>query len=86
LGRGNQGGERNERQEFRAPAGNPNGAQLEAISVKLDKIIRLLEPKIAPKVEVSTEAPVEVVTNEDPETSSGPKKAKKTAKKGAIKK
>lgn len=89
LGRGNQEGGRSERQEFRAPAGNPNGAQLEAISVKLDKIIRLLEPKV---VVTPTPAPVvekvEVVNPEQTKSVEGETapKAKKSTKKGAIKK
>lgn len=85
LGRGNQEGGRDNRQESRAPAGNPNGAQLEAISVKLDKIIRLLEPK-----SIVTPTP-EPVVKADSETSSEPSgekapKVKKSAKKATVKK
>lgn len=83
LGRGNQENDRGGRQEFRAPA-NPNGAQLEAISVKLDKIIRLLEPKIVQSpVSVPTEPTV--VDSGEAKGETAPK-AKKSAKKGAIKK
>ncbi len=49
LGRGKQENNRPENSGFRAPAGE-NKAQLEAITTKLDKIIRLLEANIAPAV------------------------------------
>lgn len=79
MGRGRQDNDRGGRNESRPSGSNPNSAQLDAISVKLDKIIRLLEPK------------VEAVISADPELNSGSKeekspKAKKSSKKGAIKK
>lgn len=83
LGRGKQENDRGGRQEFRAPAGNPNGAQLEAISVKLDKIIRLLEPKVV--VTPVATAPV-IEKTEEVKTEEKAPKTKKVAKKGAIKK
>src|SRR3990167_3684743 len=84
LGRGNQEGGRDNRQESRAPAGNPNGAQLEAISVKLDKIIRLLEPKTEVAT-ISTPVKADSETSSEPETGKAPK-VKKSAKKATVKK
>lgn len=85
LGRGKQEGGRDNRQEFRAPAGNPNGAQLEAISVKLDKIIRLLEPRV-PQSPVSVPAEPAVVVDSGEAKEEKAPKTKKSSKKGAIKK
>ncbi len=59
---GRQGFGRDERPNFRpqAPAFDQSRAQLDAINVKLDRILRMLEPKVTPVV-----APVEVEKNID---------------------
>ena len=62
--------ERGERGNFHAPVVESNKAQLDMIVTKLDKIIRLLEPKVAPKEDVAISTPVEA----DSEISSEPKK------------
>lgn len=85
LGRGRQEGERDGRQEFRALSTNPNGAQLEAISVKLDKIIRLLEPKEASAVVSKPIVNMEVVNSEQKGKIEG-KKAPKIKKAASKKK
>ncbi len=69
LGRGKQENGRPENSGFRAPTGE-NKAQLEAITTKLDKIIRLLEANIAP-----------VVTTPQVEEKTAEPKAKKVSKK-----
>ncbi len=39
---------RPERSDFRAPSVDQNKNQLDAINAKLDRILKLLEPKVAP--------------------------------------
>lgn len=74
---------RPERSDYRAvaPTFDQNKAQLDALNVKLDKILRLLEPKVVTPV-----IPTEVA--KDPEMDSGLKeimapKVKRVAKKSA---
>ena len=74
--------EREDRGNFRAPVSESNKAQLDMIVVKLDKIIRLLEPKVEA---VISRDPEEAVGSKEVEVIKAPK-VKKTAKKGSIKK
>lgn len=55
LGKGRIDSSRSERPSFQAPVSDQNKAQFEALNVKLDKILRLLEPKV-PETIVSTPA------------------------------
>jgi CxxC-x17-CxxC domain-containing protein len=66
-----------ERSDFRAPSSDQNKAQFDAINVKLDRILNLLEPKVAPIV---VPAPV-VKEVEEVKAPKVKKEAKKTTPK-----
>ena len=74
---------RPERSDFRAPSVDQNKNQLDAISAKLDRILKLLEPKVAPTV-VSVPMVEEVIETkamkikpDSAKASAGKKEAKK---------
>ena len=69
---------RPERSDFRAPSVDQNKNQLDAINAKLDRILKLLEPKVTPTI-VSAPIVEEVKETKAP-------KVKKEAKKPTTKK